>query len=62
MRFNLIDIFKRRAYEISACCGEKLSVRFNNEDVPIRRFKDFCCMYFEDENDICYENSNERWK
>ena len=59
---DMINIFKRRAYEISACCGEKLKVSFNNEEVPIRRFKDFCLMYFDEENDICYENSNERWE
>tara|TARA_Y100000389_G_scaffold37455_1_gene31793 strand:- start:4124 stop:7606 length:3483 start_codon:yes stop_codon:yes gene_type:complete len=59
---HMMDIFKRRAYEISACCGNKLKVIFNEEEVPIRTFKDFCNMYFEDNNSIVFEHCGQRWE
>jgi len=59
---DMIDIFKRRAYEISACCGDKLSVTFNGDDVPVKRFKNFCELYFEESNLIVYERGDKRWE
>ena len=59
---DMIHILKRRAYEISACCGEKLKVDFNKTVVPIRKFRDFCSMYFEEPNALSYEHSTERWE
>ena len=59
---DMVDIFKRRAYEISACCGDKLKVDFNDSPVPIRRFRDFCSMYFDEPNSIVCEHSTDRWE
>lgn len=59
---DMIDIFKRRAYEISACCGDKLKVTFNDEDVPVKRFKNFCELYFDEPNQIVYERGDKRWE
>ena len=59
---DMISIFERRAYEISACCGNKLKVSFNNTPVPVNRFRDFCELYFDNPNTVVYERPNERWE
>ena len=59
---DMIDIFKRRAYEISACCGDKLSVSFNDLEVPVKRFKNFCELYFDESSQIVYERGGKRWE
>jgi len=58
---DMIHVLKRRAYEISACCGDILNVKFNGIEVPIRSFKDFSKMYFENDVEIVYEK-NDRWE
>ena len=55
---DMIHIFKRRAYEISACCGDKLNVKFNKIEVPVCSFKSFSNMYLDD---VIYEK-NDRWE
>jgi DNA topoisomerase-2 len=58
---DMIEIFKRRAYEVAACCGEKLKVTFNGEVVPIRKFKSFCEMYYDTKDSIVHEKCGPRW-
>lgn len=59
---DMIDIFKRRAYEISACCGDKLNVSFNDNLVPVKRFRDFCELFYEDSTEIVHEFGHKRWE
>lgn len=59
---DMVSIFERRAYEISACCGSKLKVSFNNTPVPVNRFRNFCELYFDEPNTIVYEKPSERWE
>lgn len=57
---DMIDIFKRRAYEIAACSDVKLQVHFNDSLVPIRNFKEFSSMY--NDSEIVYESAGTRWE
>ena len=61
---DMMEIFKRRAYEIAACCGDKLNVTFNNTPVPIKRFKDFCELFYNDTDskEIVHETPHKRWE
>ena len=59
---DMLSIFERRAYEISACCGSKLKVNFNGSDVPVQRFREFCEMFFDEPNSIVCESSGTRWE
>lgn len=66
-RFNLtgwskdmIEIFKRRAYEVAACSGG-VKVKFNNDIIPVKRFKDFSSMFLES-NNIVVETCGTRWE
>ena len=59
---DMVSIFQRRAYEISACCGSKLKVSFNNQPIPVNRFKNFCELYFDEPNSVVYETPSERWE
>ena len=62
---DMMEIFKRRAYEISACCGDKLNVTFNNVVVPIKKFRDFSELFYSTDSNtklICHESTQKRWE
>ena len=68
-RFNLqgwttdmMSIFERRAYELAAACSGNIKVYFNKNLVPIKRFKDFCTMFFESSESIVAETCGARWE
>jgi DNA topoisomerase-2 len=56
-----IELFHRRVIDIGAVSNDKLKVYFNNEKIKIDNFKKYILLYYP-ENDIIYDESNERWK
>tara|TARA_Y100000389_G_scaffold161729_1_gene164267 strand:+ start:7847 stop:11287 length:3441 start_codon:yes stop_codon:yes gene_type:complete len=59
---DMMDIFHRRAYELAAACGGSVKVNFNDTMIPIRRFKEFCGMFFENSDSIISETVGTRWE
>tara|TARA_B000000557_G_scaffold203230_1_gene168622 strand:- start:1377 stop:4868 length:3492 start_codon:yes stop_codon:yes gene_type:complete len=58
---DMINIFKRRAFEIAACCGSNVSVTFNDKVIGINSFKDYTKLFVEN-GDCVYEKCSNRWE
>ena len=58
---DIVGLFKRRTFEISALTQEKVNVYFNGEKVPVTTFDKFC-MYFSEDKPKVYENYGPRWE
>ena len=60
----MIDLFKRRTYDIAAITDKKIKVKYNNELVPIKTFQQYVDLYIgtKDETTRIYEQYNERWE
>lgn len=59
---DMMSIFERRAYELAAACGGNVKVNLNGKLVPIKRFKDFCGMFFDSNENIVAESCGTRWE
>lgn len=61
---DMINLFKRRVYDIAAITDKKVKVKYNGEFVPIRNFQQYVDLYIGDktESKRCYEFANERWE
>lgn len=55
------SIFLKRAIDIAAY-NPSLKVSYNGKLIPIRTFKDYMKMFTNDENEIVYEQINDRWE
>ena len=55
---DMVSIFKRRCYELSACSD--ISVTFNSSTIPVKKFKDYAAMFCD--NKIICEKPNIRWE
>ena len=61
---DIIDIFKKRAYDIAAVTNKKIKVKLNGCLIPVRTFADYIDMYIglKLETKRVYETSHERWE
>ena len=55
---DMVSIFKRRCYELSACSD--INVTFNSSTIPVKKFKDYAAMFCD--NKIICEKPNIRWE
>lgn len=58
---QMISLFKKRTYDIGAITTKEVKVKFNNETIEIKNFKQYIELYTQDEP-IVYEEANERWE
>lgn len=59
---DMINLFKKRVYDISAITSKKVSLEFNHLPVPIKTFQDYACMYLPDGEKKIHESPNEHWE
>lgn len=43
---DLVSVMKKRVYDITACTNKKVKVSLNGELIPIKEFKDYTKLYF----------------
>tara|TARA_B100001769_G_scaffold271658_2_gene264817 strand:+ start:4570 stop:7989 length:3420 start_codon:yes stop_codon:yes gene_type:complete len=61
---DMIDLFKRRVYDIAAITDKKVKVKYNNELIPVNNFQQYVDMYIGSKADKprLYELANDRWE
>ena len=57
---DIIRLFEKRAYDISACTNAKVKVHLNGNLLPIKTFNDYISLYIGKEPRV--SESNERWE
>ena len=58
---DIINLYKKRVYDIAATTN-KVNVFFNDEKIIIGSFMDYVNMFYSEEYDRVYDESNERWQ
>jgi DNA topoisomerase II len=61
---DLISLFKKRVYDISAVTDKTLKVKYNSHLIPTKNFEQYISLYIGDKSDKprVYELANERWE
>ena len=61
---DMLALFKKRIYDISAVTDKKIRVKYNGEIIPCKNFEQYIDLYIGNKNDTkrIYENPNERWE
>ena len=55
-------LFKKRVFDIAAVTNSKIKVRYNNELVPVKNFKNYIELFIADKSTIIYESTDDRWE
>ncbi len=58
----MVALFKKRVYDIAGTTPSDVRVYLNGDRLPIQNFKQYCSLYFEDEQKVVYEQINDRWE
>lgn len=58
---DMLNLFKKRAYDIAGTTAENVQVYYNDELINIKTFKDYIKLYGYSEDDIIFEKHN-RWQ
>ena len=58
---DIVALFKKRVYDISATTDQKIKVFLNGKKLPVNNFKKYLNMYY-DESSIIYEEIDNRWQ
>lgn len=59
---DMISLFKKRVYDISACTSKDVKVTFNKEVIKIKTFEDYVDMYLGKDVKKVYKQFNDRWE
>jgi DNA topoisomerase II len=61
---DMINLFKRRVYDIAAITKKHIKVKYNGEIVPVKSFQQYVDLYIGNKTDTprVYEEANERWE
>jgi len=61
---DIISLFKKRVYDISAITDKNIKVKYNDVIVPIKNFQQYMDMYIGDKSSVVrvYEENSERWE
>jgi DNA topoisomerase II len=61
---DMIQLFKRRVFDIGALTDKKVKVKYNDELIPVRTFQNYVDLYIgaKTEAKRYYEEANERWE
>ena len=61
LTMDILELFKRRVYDIAAVTEKGIKVKFNKEIVPVKNFQQYIKLIV-DTNEVKYEEANERWE
>jgi len=61
---DMLALFKKRIYDISAVTDKKIRVKYNGDIIPCKNFEQYIDLYIGNKNDTkrIYENPNGRWE
>ena len=59
---DMVSLLRKRVYDIAALTEKSIKVKFNNEIVPVKNFKQYIDMYIGAESPRVYEEGGERWE
>lgn len=59
---DMINLFKRRIYDIAAVTSKTVKVKCNSQLIPVKTFQQYVDMYLEDGAKKVYEAANDRWE
>tara|TARA_Y100000389_G_scaffold205099_1_gene263123 strand:- start:2795 stop:6214 length:3420 start_codon:yes stop_codon:yes gene_type:complete len=61
---DILNLFKRRVYDIAAVTDKKVKVKYNNDIVNISNFQQYVDLYIGNKTDTTriYEEANEHWE
>ena len=61
---DMINLFKRRVYDIAAITDKSVKVKYNGNMIPVRTFEEYVNLYIGNKSETkrCYEIANERWE
>lgn len=59
---DMMSLLRKRVYDIAALTDKSIKVKFNNEVVPVKNFKQYIDMYIGAEAPRVYEEGGERWE
>ena len=61
---DMINLFKRRVYDIAAVTDKTIKVKYNGELIPVKHFQQYVDLYIGDKTETTriYEEANERWE
>ena len=61
---DMLSLFKKRVYDISAVTDKRIRVKYNGELVPCKNFEQYVDLYVGNKTDTkrIYENPNGRWE
>lgn len=61
---DMLNLFKRRVYDIAAVTQKKIKVKYNDEAILVTHFQQYVDLYIGNKNDTSriYEEGNERWE
>jgi DNA topoisomerase-2 len=59
---DMINLFKRRIYDIAAVTSKTVKVKCNSQLIPVKTFQQYVDMYLEDGTKKVYEAANDRWE
>jgi DNA topoisomerase-2 len=61
---DMINLFKRRVYDIAAVTDKKIKVKYNGEIIPVKHFQQYVDLYIGDklQTKRIYEEANNRWE
>ena len=57
---DIIQLFKKRVYDIAAVTEKSVKVSWNSTPVPVKEFQDYIGLYI-GKNERAHEQQNERW-
>ena len=60
----MLNLFKRRIYDVAAITDKSVKVKFNSELLPVRQFSQYVDLYLGSKNEVkrYHEEANERWE
>ena len=62
MDADLLAVLRRRAYDLSVCCGSRIAVVFNGEDVNCGKLTDYMKLYLPPSAPSVETTVNDRWR
>jgi DNA gyrase/topoisomerase IV subunit B len=61
LTLDIVNLFKRRIYDIAAVTDKSIKVKLNSQVIPTKNFQQYVKLVVGD-NEVKYEESNERWE
>jgi len=61
---DMINLLKKRVYDISAITDKTIKVKYNSQIIPVKNFENYINLYIGDKSTSprAYESPNERWE